>query len=269
VALDGKPRAGMGTDFGDLDGDGLPDLIVTNHEFETTSLFRNLGRGLFADATAESGLGPATLPYVGFGVVLLDYDNNEQVDVAMVNGHVIDNTASFRSGSTYAQRKLLFRNDGNRRLTEVGRQAGPGFAEDRVGRTLAAGDIDNDGDLDFLVTNNGQRVELLRNDGGNRNDSLTVRLVGRRANRDGIGARIRLTTGSKVQVREVKAGSSYLGQNDIRVHFGLGSRKTVDRLEVIWPGGMKDVAERIAVNAIVTVTEGQGVTKRTPLTGAR
>ena len=264
VASDGMPRAGMGTDFGDYDGDGLLDLVVTNHEFETNSLFRNLGRSLFADATAESGIGPPSLPLVGFGVVFLDFDNDAKLDLAIVNGHVIDNAAAFHTGSRYAQRRMLFRNVGGRRFAEVSRLSGPAFAVDRVGRGLMAGDIDNDGDLDLLVTNNGQPAELLRNRGGNRMGALLVRLVGRQSNRNGIGARVRLTTGSATQMQEVKAGSSYLGQNDVRVHFGLAQAVQAERLEIRWPSGKTDEVRNVPANSIVTVVEGQGLVKRTP-----
>src|SRR5687767_11187045 len=154
----------MGTEFADYTGDGRLDLIVTNHEFETHSLFRNEGGGLFADATLESGVGPATLPHVGFGTVIADFDNDAALDLAIVNGHVVDNTALFRSGSSHAQRKLLFGGVDGRRFVEQGANAGPGFAAAGVGRTLVAADIDNDGDVDLLVTNNGGAPELLRND---------------------------------------------------------------------------------------------------------
>ena len=127
LASDGRVRAGMGTDFGDYDGDGLPDLVVTNFESETHSLFRNLGKGLFADATFESGVGPVTLPFLGFGVAFFDYDNDADLDLAIANGHVLDNTRLFRSTSRYAQRNLLLRNDANGRFAEVGRQSGPGL----------------------------------------------------------------------------------------------------------------------------------------------
>jgi hypothetical protein len=267
LANDGKPRAGMGTDFGDYDGDGRLDLVVTNHEFEGATLFRNLGRGLFGEATAASGILPATLPWVGFGAVFFDYDNDGRLDLGIVNGHVVDNTASFRAGSTYAQRRLLFHNAGDGRFEEMSRSSGPAFASDRVGRTLAAADIDNDGDLDLLVTNTGQSAEILRNDGGNRRRALLVRLVGKASNRDGIGARLRLTIGSTTLIREVKAGSSYLGQNDTRVPFGLGDSDVADRLEVRWPSGRVEVVERVPANSIVTLVEGAGLTKRTPLAG--
>ena len=216
----------MGTDFGDDDGDGRLDLIVTNHELEMHTLFRNLGKGLFADATLESGVGRETLPYVGFGTQFFDYDNDGDLDLAIVNGHVMNDSGHFRPGSKEAQRKLLFRNDGKGRFEEVGRTSGPGFAVDAVGRTLAVADIDNDGDLDVLVTNNGGPAELLRNDAAAGN-SLLLRLVGTRGNRGAVGARIRLTAGGVSQVREIKAGSSYLGQSDLRAHFGLGQATQV------------------------------------------
>ena len=262
VARDGKPRAGMGTEFADYNGDGRLDLVVTNHEFETHSLFRNDGRGLFTDATVESGIGPPTLPYVGFGVVFADVDNDAQLDLAIVNGHVIDNTAMFRAGSTHAQRKLLLRNTNGRRFLDVGRQSGPGFAQDGVGRTLIAADIDNDGDLDLLVTNNGGAPDLLRNDGGNRLNAIEVRALSR--GRDALGARITLTAGSRTLMREVKSGSSYLGQNDLRAHFGLGASTSVDRMEVRWPDGRMERIDNPPVNQIITVEEGKGVVKRTP-----
>ena len=263
VARDGKPRAGMGTEFADYNGDGRLDLVVTNHEFETHSLFRNDG-GTFVDATVDAGIGSATLPFVGFGVVFLDFDNSGDIDLSILNGHVIDNTAVFRAGSTHAQRKLLFRNATGRRFMEVGREAGSGFATPSVGRTLAAGDIDNDGDLDLVVTNNGGAPELLRNDGGNRRNALLVRLVGASSNRDGLGARVTITTGDRRQTREVKSGSSYLGQNDPRAHFGLGDRTRVDQLEIRWPGGRREMIRDVAANQILTVTEGRGVTATAP-----
>ncbi len=264
VGLDGRPRAGMGTDFGDYDGDGRLDLIVTNHEFESASLYRNLGKGLFTEATSESGIGPATLPFVGFGVALFDDDNDGRLDIAIANGHVIDNTALFRAGSTHAQRPLLFHNDGARRFAEVGAQSGPAFAKDIVGRTLAVADVDGDGDLDILVTRNGEPVELLRNGGGNRQHSLAVRAVGTRSNRDGIGARVVVTAGGATQVREVKTGSSYLGQNALLAHFGLGLADRVDRVEVRWPSGAVDTLRNVPANATVTIVEGQGLTRRVP-----
>jgi hypothetical protein len=263
VASDGRPRAGMGTDFGDYDGDGILDLFVTNHELETHTLFRNLGKGLFEETTAKTGLAVATLPYVGFGTLFFDVDHDGDLDLPIVNGHVMNSPGHFRPGATEAQRKLLFRNDAAR-FTEIGRQAGAGFASQTIARGLASGDIDNDGDLDLLVTNNGAAVELLRHGGADATNAVLIRLIGTRSNRSGIGARLRFITGTVTHVREIKAGSSYLGQSDLRVHVGLGSAAQVDRLEIRWPGGAVETLQRIAAGQVVTITEGKGVTGRIP-----
>jgi hypothetical protein len=264
VAADGRARAGMGIDTGDYNADGRLDVVVTNLDFEMHTLNRGLDRGLFEYATIDSGVGFPTLPFVGFGVAFLDYDNDGQLDIAIANGHILDNAPLFRAGSTYMQRKLLFRNTNGRRFTEVGRTSGPAFAAERVSRGLAVGDIDNDGDLDLLVSNNGQDAELLRNDGGNRANAVTVRLRGRAPNTDAIGARVRVTTGSRTQLRDVKAGSSYLSQNDLRAHFGLGDATRADRLEVRWPSGRVDSYADVGANQIVTIEEGKGIVSRQP-----
>jgi hypothetical protein len=253
VGRDGKPRAGMGTEFADYNGDGRLDLVVTNHEFETHSLFRNDGKGSFSDASVEAGIASPTLPFVGFGVAFFDADNNGDVDLAIVNGHVIDNTAVFRPGSTHAQRRLLFLGT-NRRFAEVSRQSGPGFAAQTVGRTLVAGDIDNDGDVDLVVTNNGGPLEVLRNNADRTRHALTVRA--------GIGARVTITLQGRMQMREVKSGSSYLGQNDLRLHFGLGDATRVERMDIRWPDGKVETVRDVAADQIVTVTEGKGITGR-------
>jgi hypothetical protein len=263
VATDGRARAGMGTDAADYDGDGRLDLVVTNLDSEMHSLFRGLGGRLFAYATPESGIGPATLPFVGFGVVFFDFDNDAQLDLGFADGHIMDNAPLYRAGSTHAQRNLLFRNVA-RRFVEVSRTAGSGFAMEKVSRGLMSGDIDNDGDLDLLATNNGQTVDLLRNDGGHRSHALLVKAIGKTSNRDGVGTQIRVTTGQRIQVREVKAGSSYLGQNDVRQHFGLGDVTRVDRLELRWPSGRTEVVEGVPANHIVTVREGEGIVASTP-----
>ena len=267
VARDGKPRAGMGTEFADYNGDGRLDLVVTNHEFETTSLFRNDGGSSFVDTTLDAGISSATLPFVGFGVGFFDFDNDADLDLSIVNGHVIDNTALFRAGSTHAQRKLLFQNTNGRRFAEISQQSGSGFAKDGVGRTLIGGDIDNDGDIDLVVTNNGGAAEILRNTGGNARNAIEIRVVGTRSNRDGLGARLTITAGGRTQVREIKSGSSYLGQNDLRAHVGLGEATRVDRIDVRWPAGQTESIRDVAANQIVTVTEGKGITSQSPFTG--
>ncbi len=271
VAADGNPRAGMGIDLADYDGDGRLDLFVTNHELEAHTLFRNLGRGLFADVTSQSGIGLETLPYVGFGTVFFDADNDGDLDLAIANGHVVDNSGHYRPGSKTEQRKLLFANDGASagsgqvRFREIGRASGPGFAIEKIGRSLTAADIDNDGRLDLLFTNNGDAPNLLHNMPTGSSHALLVRLVGTRSNRSAVGARLVLTAGGRTQVREVKAGSSYLGQNDLRQHFGLGQVAQVDRLEIRWPSGQVETLTKLAPDEVLTVTEGKGATGHIPV----
>ena len=265
VGGDGKALAGMGTDMGDIDGDGLLDIFVTNLDGQTHSLYKNAGKGLFTNTTFPSGVGEATLPFVGFGAAFLDYDNDGDLDLSIANGDVIDNIKRLRDSTSYEQLNLLLRNDGTGKFTSVGPTSGPGFALKKPSRALVTGDLDNDGDLDIVTTNVGATADLLENDGGNRANSILIRTVGSKSNRDGIGARLRLFVDGKVLVRDVKAGSSYLGQNDLRVHFGLKDRQRADRLEVRWPGGAVDLVENVQANQILTVQEGSGVTRRQPL----
>ena len=265
VALggDGRPMSGMGTDMADMNGDGRPDVFVTNMDRETHNLYANDGGGLFLEVTFASGVGQATLPYVGWGTAFLDHDNDADLDLAIANGAVLDNIGQFRD-TTYPQRNLLLENDGGGAFRDAGPYAGAGFALEKVSRGLAAGDLDNDGDIDIVIGNNGQSADYLRNDADNGNHSLLVRLMGSESNRDGVGARLRLAIGDRVLVRQVKAGSSYLGQNDVRVHFGMGRRARADRLEVVWPTGRADIVEDVEAGGILTVHEGFGVVERRP-----
>jgi hypothetical protein len=269
VGASGKPLAGMGTDMEDTDGDGLLDIFVTNLSEQTHSLYRNLGKGLFDNVTFPSGLGKATLPFVGFGAAFFDYDNDTDLDLAVANGDVIDNIGLLRDQRSYEQLNLLLQNDGSGKFTEIGPVSGPGFAAKKPSRALAVGDIDNDGDLDLLITNVGETTDLLRNDGGNRQNSLLIRTIGAKSNRDGIGARLKLSIGARVLLRHVKAGSSYLAQNDLRVHFGLGHAPRADRLEILWPSGVVDVLLNIDANQIVTVREGAGHVSQTQFPAPR
>jgi len=259
VGVDGKPLAGMGTDMGDMNGDGLIDIFVTNLAGQTHSLYKNLGKALFTNVTFSSGVAEATLPYAGWGTAFFDYDNDGDLDLAVANGDVLDNANLIRDNVSYAQLNLLFRNDGTGKFVSVGPTSGPGFALKKASRALAVGDLDNDGDLDIVVSNVGATADVLQNEGGNRGNSILVRTVGSRANRDGIGARLKLSVGGKTLVRDVRAGSSYLAQNDLRVHFGLGKAQKADRMEIHWPGGPVEVIENIEANQILTVRQGEGV----------
>jgi enediyne biosynthesis protein E4 len=263
VSPDGGARAGMGTAFADFAGDGRPGLIVTNHETEMHSLFVNLGNRLFGDVTVRSGVGPVTRPYVGFGVAFLDYDNDAWLDIAIANGNVIANAPLLRAGAKYAQRNLLLRNTGGR-FVDMKEQAGPGFLPELVSRALAVGDIDNDGDLDLLITNTGAAANLLLNEGGRAN-AILVHAVGTKSNRSAIGTTLMLTSGKVRQRRDVQSGSSYLAQNDLRAHFGLGAADRAERLDVRWPSGLTEVIQDLPANQIVTLHEGKGIVNRVPL----
>ncbi|MSO22873.1 MAG: tetratricopeptide repeat protein [Acidobacteria bacterium] len=266
VAVDenGLPEAGMGTDWGDFNNDGLLDLYVTNLNLEMHTLHKNSGGGLFRDVTLQTGIGEASLAFVGFGTAFFDYDNDGNLDVVSANGHILDNVSMSSESTTYAQRKLLFHNTGNATFKEVGLSAGPGFGLEKVGRGLAVGDIDNDGAPDLLINNCNQTADLLRNVSSTGNNWLLIKTVGTRSNRDGIGTRLVLKAGELTQIREVKAGSSYQSQNDLRLHFGLGKASRVDRLELRWPSGTVDVLENIKANQILTVREGGRITRCGP-----
>ena len=242
----GLTEAGMGIAVGDADGDGLQDLFVCHLDFETNTLYRNLGRNLFLDATATAGLGGPSLPYVCFGNEFLDLDLDGDLDLFAANGHILDNVAQHRPGSMYPQPNQLFRNRGTGRFDDVSNAAGEHFQQAHVSRGTAAGDFDNDGDLDLLVLNCGEPPVLLRNDfgvsdAGAAGHWLQLRLLSRHGGRDAIGAQVRLVAGDLVRVAEVRAGSSYQSQGDTRLHFGLGTQNQIDRLEIRWPEGETEV----------------------------
>ena len=257
VALgeNGEAEAGMGVDAADYDGDGWPDLYMTHLDFEFDRLYRNAGDGTFLDATFEDGIGYKTFDISGFGTRFVDYDNDGWRDLFVANGHVLDNIELFHEGTRYQERKLVFRNiDGE--FEEVGAQLGPAIARPRVSRAAAFADYDNDGDTDVLVANNGQAPQLLRNDGGNRNNWLQVRLIGAQSNRDGIGARVTVLTGGFAQVAERTGGGSYQSAHDPRLHLGLGDTSRVDSVEIAWPSGQVDRFDGIAANRVLVVREG-------------
>jgi hypothetical protein len=233
------------------------NIFVANLDSQTHTLYKNLGKGLFADATFLSGIGPLTLPYVGFGSSFLDFDNDTDLDLAIANGHVLDNVKILRPSGSYEQLNLLLENDGTGKFKNVGPLSGSGFASKKASRALAVADFDNDGDQDILISNTGTTPELLRNDGGNRQNFLSVETKGVKSNRSGVGARLTVSVNGKTLIREVKAGSSYLAQNELRVHFGLGHATSVDRLEVRWPSGVVDVIKSIDANRFVSIQEGR------------
>lgn len=261
VALgeDGDARAGMGADFGDYDNNGTLDMYIASFSLEPNSLFRNNGNGTFTEFTFAAGVGNPTLMFLAFSTAFFDYDNDGWLDLFAANGHVIDNIELFDQGVSYAETNQLFRNNGQGRFTDATAQSGAPFAVQRVHRAASFGDIDNDGDMDVLVTSVNDVPELLRNDGGNKGHGLMVKTIGTRSNRNGIGARITAVAGDLTQVREVKSAYSYMASSDLRVHFGLGHRTVVDSIIVLWPSGLRETLQDVAVDQIVTMTEGEGV----------
>lgn len=229
----GRAFGGMGVNAGDLDGDGKLDLAVANFEAEPNSFFRNLGSAVFEDVSAKSGFGPPAFNFSGFGLNMFDAANAGRLDVFIANGHVLE--VPKLQGVTYAERPFLMWNDGTGKFVERG--CGEPFRHELVGRGSAVADYDNDGDIDIAVSNSGGPLELLRNDGAH-GGWVGFVLRGTRSNRQGIGARVTLTTEAGRQVREVHAGDSYLSSSDPRVHFGLGAATRIESVEIRWPSGV-------------------------------
>ncbi|HYB53083.1 MAG TPA: CRTAC1 family protein, partial [Thermoanaerobaculia bacterium] len=246
----GRAFGGMGVSSADMDGDGLPDLMVANFEAEPNSFFRNLGSGVFEDASASSGFGPPHFNFSGFGLNPLDVANAGHLDVFIANGHVLE--VPKMQGVTYAERPFLMWNDGKGKFVERG--CGEPFRRALVGRGSAVADYDNDGDLDIAVSNSGGPLELLRNDGVH-GGWIGLVLRGHKSNRQGIGAKVTLETELSRQVREVKAGDSYLSSSDPRVHFGVGKAKEVRRLEIRWPSGIVQVVAGAKLGRYQSVEE--------------
>jgi len=250
---EGRAQAGMGVDAGDYDNDGDQDLFTTNFSDDVNTLYQNLGDGSFADATAAAGLGGEDRPFLGWSTAFFDADNNGWLDLYVANGHLYPQLETRSAGLRYAQRNLLYWNEGGRF-----RRADPqqGLATEKVSRGTALGDYDNDGDTDLLVMNLNDTPTLLRNDGGNRHNWLGFELVGVESNRDGIGAQIRLFSGPDTLLQEVKRGYGYQSQHDGRVLFGLGRKESVERVEIRWPSGRLQLIERPPLRRYLVVREG-------------
>ena len=251
---DGDFEAGMGVDMGDVDNDSRPDLFVTNFQWETNTLYKNQGDGTFVDDTFTSGLGMDSIPYLSWGTRFVDFDNDGDRDIFIANGHLESDVALIQS-TTFAQRNQLFINEGTGRFREHKEVGATALAAEKVSRGAAFGDYDNDGDMDILVGNCGDTATLMRNEGGNAGNWLRLRLEGTVSNRSAIGARVELASGDLELVDEVRSGASYLSQSDLRLFFGLGSRKQVDRLTVTWPGGGSEVHEDLPVNREIAFSQ--------------
>ena len=285
---DGRPEAGMSADAADVMNNGLPYLFVSHLDFELNRLYRNNGDGTFTDATIASGIGQSDILNSAFGAKFFDFDNDGWRDLLVVNGHILDNIALFHPEVKYEEEKKLYRNTGNGNFVDASKTQGADFRAPRVGRGLAVGDYDNDGWLDFLVSNNGEDAQLFRNDGGvaqtilsvrgagappfasqkggssephsaGKNHWLGVRLIGTKSNRDAIGARLKLIAGDFTSYDQSKGGMSYCSAQDPRIYFGLGAHDRIDSLEIRWPSGSTETFTDLPADQILTITEGAGI----------
>ena len=251
---DGVPESGMGVAFGDVDGDGDPDLFVTNFQNETNTLYVNMGRSFFIDRTFAAGLGTSSLLYLGFGAGFADVDNDGDLDLFAANGHVAPLIEQIDETAKYAQTNQLWFNDGKGNFTDRASEAGPAFRIARVSRAAAFADYDSDGDTDVLVVNNAGAASLYRNDGGAAAGNwfgLDIRLAG--SNRPAVGTRVTVQVGERTIVRCVHVEGSYLAQNDPRVLIGLGAAARPDRVTLDWPGGGRMEVPAVRMGAYTRV----------------
>ena len=260
----GNEQGGMGLGVGDLDNDGLLDIIKTNFAGDYPNVYHNLGDGIYEDLVIRAGLG-ANPQFVGWGVQLVDLDNDGLQDVFQVNGHVYPELdAQTNINETFRQPGVVYRNLGGGRFEDVSALAGPAVQQQRSSRGAAFGDFDNDGDVDVLVMNMSEQVSLFRNDLDSTNHWLRVKLRGTVSNRDAIGAVIRVTAGGSTQARAVLSQDSYLSHSDLRAHFGLGSATSADSITVQWPSGKTEDFPGAAADQEVLLVEGEGEVRQTP-----
>ena len=256
----GVARAGMGVDAADYDGSGRQSLVIGNFSNEMMALYHNEGTGLFIDEAPTSTIGKASLLTLTFGCFFFDYDLDGLPDIFAANGHVSDDISAVQEKVKYAEPPHLFRNLGKKRFEAVTSKLGKALGQTMVGRGVAYGDFDNDGDLDVLITSNNGRARLLRNDGGNQNNLLRIKTVGTSSNRDGIGAKITVKVTNQQKLwGVVKTGSSYASQSELVLTFGLGKSEKVASVEVVWPSGRVDNLPDVSANQAITIQEGVGM----------
>lgn len=260
----GKAQGSMGVSAADFDHDGKLDLFVTNYAFQADTLYWNQGAQGFLDLSESARLGHPTYPYVGWGTAFFDYDNDGWPDILVANGHVYPQANFIPGVAPYHEPIQLFRNDHNRTFTDVSALAHFEKLPQASWRGAAFGDVNNDGKVDVLILNEDGAPLLLLNRTQSPNHAVLFHLIGTKSNKAAIGARVTVTAGTLVQFNEVRGGSSYLSQNDLRLHFGLGAHAEIDKVEISWPSGEKETIPHVASGFIYTVVEGKGIQRKVP-----
>ncbi len=264
---DGYMQAGMGVAVGDYDGNGMLDVVKTNFSGDRPSLYKNEDGVFFDDVSELGGLGKNRL--LGWGVALLDIDEDGWPDIVMANGHIYPNIGHSPVGETYRQKSLLYRNLGNGKFVDITSKAGSGFAVSRPSRGLATGDLDGDGRPEIVIVNMNETPTLLKNEGPRKN-AIAISLRGTKSNRSAIGARAKITVGSHSQIAEVTSGGSYYSQNSMTLYFGVGNAEKVDSLEIRWPSGTVQQWTNVAGNRTLQILEGdQNLTCRSWIAGQK
>jgi hypothetical protein len=254
---DGKAQAGMGIAIGDYDRNGTLDIFKTNFAGDTSTLYSNTGKGLCDDKTFTSGIGVNTR-WLGWGVSFLDLDGDGWLDLFLVNGHVYPEVERVKTESGYRQRKVVYRNLTNGRFADVSEQLGPPVTTPKASRGAAFADFDNDGDVDVVVNNVNDLPDLFRLDRTSSAHWVSLKLSGTQSNRSAIGALVRIVTSNGEQRQEVRGGGSYYSQNDLRLHFGIGEARTIDRVMVRWPNGLEESWTALPADRLHTLKEGTG-----------